>query len=113
MSERIQKALATAGIASRREIERLIAEGRILVNGRPAEIGQHIDSEDKVRVDGRPVALQRKAEAARVLIYKKRVGEVVTTTGVVTDGIRVIQTDTEADGESVIFQRQQLMGTLG
>ncbi|MFA5937998.1 MAG: pseudouridine synthase [Sinimarinibacterium sp.] len=78
MSERIQKALATAGIASRREIERLIAEGRILVNGRPAEIGQHIDHDDQVRVDGRPVALQRKAEAARVLIYKKRVGEVVT-----------------------------------
>ncbi|MEQ1438157.1 23S rRNA pseudouridine(2605) synthase RluB [Fontimonas sp. SYSU GA230001] len=78
MSERIQKALATAGIASRREIERLIAEGRILVNGRPAQIGQSIDRDDKVRVDGRPVALQRKADSPRVLIYKKRVGEVVT-----------------------------------
>lgn len=78
MSERIQKVLATAGVASRREIERLIAEGRITVNGRPAEIGQAIGPEDKVRVDGRQIGLQRKAEAARVLIYKKRVGEVVT-----------------------------------
>lgn len=78
MKERIQKALATAGVASRREIERLIAEGRILVNGRPAEAGQKIGHEDHVRVDGKPVHLSRKAEAARVLIYKKRTGELVT-----------------------------------
>lgn len=78
MGERIQKLLATAGIASRREVERLIAEGRILVNGRPAEIGQRIDHDDKVRVDGRTISLQRKADPTRVLIYKKQVGEVVT-----------------------------------
>ncbi len=78
MSERIQKFLATAGVASRREVERLIGEGRVLVNGRPAEIGQKIGHDDHVRVDGRPIAMARKAEPARVLIYKKRVGEVVT-----------------------------------
>lgn len=78
MAERIQKLLATAGIASRREIERLIAEGRILVNGRPAEVGQKVDHDDKIRVDGRPIGLQRKADPTRVLIYKKRAGEVVT-----------------------------------
>ncbi|SFF34337.1 23S rRNA pseudouridine2605 synthase [Fontimonas thermophila] len=78
MPERIQKLLAAAGVASRREIERLIAEGRILVNGRPAEIGQKIDHDDHVRVDGRLVALTRKPPATRVLLYKKRVGEVVT-----------------------------------
>ncbi|MGB1562994.1 MAG: 23S rRNA pseudouridine(2605) synthase RluB [Sinimarinibacterium flocculans] len=78
MAERIQKLLATAGVASRREIERLIAEGRILVNGRPAEIGQRVDHDDKIRVDGRPIGLQRKADPTRVLIYKKQVGEVVT-----------------------------------
>ena len=65
MAERIQKLLATAGVASRREIERLIAEGRILVNGRPAEIGQRIDHDDKIRVDGRPIGLQRKADPTR------------------------------------------------
>ena len=78
MAERIQKLLATAGIASRREIERLIAEGRILVNGRPAELGQKVDHDDKIRVDGRPIGLQRKTDPTRVLIYKKQVGEVVT-----------------------------------
>ncbi|MFT4047259.1 MAG: pseudouridine synthase [Solimonas sp.] len=78
MSERIQKLLATAGVASRREIERLIAEGRILVNGRPAEAGQRVDHDDHIRVDGRTIALKRKAQAARVLIYKKRTGELVT-----------------------------------
>lgn len=78
MSERIQKLLATAGVASRREIERLIEEGRILVNGRPAEAGQRVGHEDHIRVDGRRIALKRKADPARVLIYKKRVGELVT-----------------------------------
>lgn len=70
--------LATAGVASRRAIEQMIAEGRILVNGRPATVGQKIDHNDKVRVDGRPIKLARKDEKTRVLIYKKRVGEVVT-----------------------------------
>lgn len=78
MSERIQKFLATLGVASRREIERMIEEGRIIVNGQPAVAGQQIDASDSVRIDGRPIAMQRKAEPARVLIYKKRTGELVT-----------------------------------
>ena len=78
MSDRIQKLLATAGIASRRAIETMIAEGRVTVNGRPAEIGQKIDHDDHVRVDGRLVALNRKPESTRVLLYRKRVGELVT-----------------------------------
>lgn len=78
MSERIQKMLATAGVASRREIERLIDAGRITVNGSPAEPGQKIDSADQVCVDGRAVFLRHKPEPARVLIYKKRTGELVT-----------------------------------
>jgi 23S rRNA pseudouridine2605 synthase len=78
MSERIQKALATAGVASRRAIEDMIAEGRISVNGRPAELGQKVDHNDHVRVDGRSVVLSRKAEPTRVLLYRKKVGELVT-----------------------------------
>lgn len=78
MKERIQKALATAGVASRREIERMIEEGRILVNGRPAETGQKISPEDNVRVDGRKVMFTDKPEPVRVLLYRKRVGEMVT-----------------------------------
>lgn len=79
MSERIQKALATLGVASRREIERMIAEGRILVNGRAAEIGQKVDHNDRIRVDGKPIVLARlDQQTTRVLLYKKRVGEMVT-----------------------------------
>lgn len=78
MSERIQKALATAGVASRRHIEQWIAEGRITINGRPAKIGQKVTHTDHVRVDGKQVPLSRKAEPTRVLLYRKRVGEMVT-----------------------------------
>ena len=78
MSERIQKALASAGVASRRQIEQMIEAGRITVNGRPAQIGQKIDHNDRVRVDGKPVQLARKTAVARVILYRKRVGEMVT-----------------------------------
>lgn len=78
MSDRIQKALATAGIASRRAIEDMIREGRVLVNGRPAEIGQKIDHKDHIRVDGRSIELSRKDAPPRLLLYRKRTGELVT-----------------------------------
>ena len=78
MTDRIQKVLAEAGLAGRRTIEAWIAEGRILVNGRPAEIGQKISHDDHVRVDGRAIKLSRKAEAPRVLLYRKKTGEVST-----------------------------------
>lgn len=77
-AERIQKALATAGVASRREIERWIEEGRITVNGRPATVGQKITATDNVRVDKKLIVLSSKPEAVRVLIYRKKVGELVT-----------------------------------
>jgi 23S rRNA pseudouridine2605 synthase len=76
--ERIQKVLAEAGVASRRAIERMIEEGRIRVNGTDAALGQKLGPRDRVEIDGRRVALPKKAEATRVLLYKKRVGEVVT-----------------------------------
>ena len=78
MKERIQKVLAAAGVASRRRIEELIREGRVTVNGEPAGIGQKIGREDRIKVDGRGIALPKGAEPVRVLAYKKRVGEVVT-----------------------------------
>jgi len=55
---RIHRALARAGVASRRHAETLIAEGRVLINGVPAKVGQSVDpSRDRVQVDGRPVEL--------------------------------------------------------
>jgi len=54
---RIQRAVARAGLASRREADRLVAEGRIRVNGDVAVIGQVIDpATDVITLDGAPVA---------------------------------------------------------
>ncbi len=53
--ERLQKFLARAGLASRRKAEALIAEGRVRVNGRVAELGMKVAAGDEVTVDGRVV----------------------------------------------------------
>jgi len=70
--ERIAKLLARAGIASRREIERMIAEGRVAVGGKvldtPATI---LTSLKGVTVDGKPVAA---AEATRLFAFHKPTG---------------------------------------
>lgn len=77
MSEKIQKVLANAGLSSRRQIELWIKEGRILVNGTPAKLGDRITTEDKVRVDGRDIPLfKSEAKKTRVLLYHKPEGEI-------------------------------------
>ncbi|MFN3786178.1 MAG: 23S rRNA pseudouridine(2605) synthase RluB, partial [Thiothrix sp.] len=79
MKERIQKILARAGYGSRREIERWIISGDILVNGRPATIGQAIDADDRVTLRGRCLYLKpRLRSTPKVLIYNKPAGEVCT-----------------------------------
>jgi pseudouridine synthase len=57
---RLNKFIAAAGIASRRQADRLIQQGRVGVNGNTAaELGVRIDPDrDLVTVDGRPIALQ-------------------------------------------------------
>jgi 23S rRNA pseudouridine2605 synthase len=56
--ERLQKVLARAGIGSRRTCDELIAAGRVLVNGRPAHVGQRVDiASDAVLLDGAPVGI--------------------------------------------------------
>ncbi len=59
---RLQKFLAKAGVCSRREGERLIAAGRVRVNGSVVrEMGTRVDPEaDRVEVDGRPIAVKEK-----------------------------------------------------
>ena len=67
--QRIAKLLARAGIASRREIERMIAEGRIALNGEklttPATLIENVEG---ITVDGRPV---RPAKATRLFRFYK------------------------------------------
>jgi len=72
VSERIQKALANAGLGSRREIERWVAEGRITIDGRVAKLGDQVAGRERVCVDGRPVrALSTtKREPSFLAFYK-------------------------------------------
>jgi 23S rRNA pseudouridine2605 synthase len=58
-------------------MEQWIAAGRVSVNGDPAGVGTRIVAGDRVLVDGRPVRLHR-GEPARVLLYHKPVGEIVS-----------------------------------
>ncbi|MBU3672843.1 MAG: rRNA pseudouridine synthase [Sinobacteraceae bacterium] len=59
--ERLQKVLAQAGLASRREAEAWITRGRVTVNGVPAVLGQRVSGRDEIRVDGRVVRRSRDA----------------------------------------------------
>jgi 23S rRNA pseudouridine2605 synthase len=78
LSERLHKLLAQHGIGSRRQVEAWIREGRVLVNGRPAEIGHALQPGERVVVDGKDVtrmlAVERKLQ---VIIYHKPTGEML------------------------------------
>lgn len=56
---RINKYLALCGVASRRECDKLISEGRVEVNGKIAELGCEVGSDDIVRVDGKEVKTKK------------------------------------------------------
>lgn len=78
MEERLHKLLAQHGIGSRRQVEGWIAEGRVLVNGQPAVIGQRVRPTDRVVVDGRDVTKRLAGTPSlRVLVYHKPSGEML------------------------------------
>lgn len=80
-SEKLQKVLADAGLGSRRDMEQLILEGRISVNGTPAYIGQRVMPTDVVKVNGRVVKQAQTGgvkKTPRVLVYHKPAGEIVS-----------------------------------
>ena len=75
--DRIAKVLARAGIASRREAERMIEAGRVTVNGKAIDSpALNVTARDKITVDGKPVS---EPEPARLWLYHKPVGLVTTT----------------------------------
>lgn len=74
MALRLQKALSRAGFASRRAAELLISAGRVTVNGEPALLGQSVEPEDVVLVDGRPIA----AEKLVYIVLNKPTGYITT-----------------------------------
>lgn len=77
-SQKLQKVLADAGKGSRREIEEWIQAGRVSVNGLPAHLGQRVGAEDRIKVNGKAVLLKSPSKSARVIIYHKPEGEIVS-----------------------------------
>ncbi|HEX7638280.1 MAG TPA: pseudouridine synthase, partial [Burkholderiaceae bacterium] len=75
---KLHKVLAQSGIGSRRDMEQLITDGKVTVNGEVAHTGQRISFGDEVRVQGRVVKLRIAPPPARVIAYHKPAGEVVT-----------------------------------
>ncbi len=86
MAERLQKVLAGAGVASRREAENWISGGRVTVNGKLAVLGQRVEPEDQIAIDGRRLRLERAAPDDLLLIYHRSPGE-------------PLKSDTAAEGE--------------
>ncbi|WP_298444205.1 23S rRNA pseudouridine(2605) synthase RluB [uncultured Ferrimonas sp.] len=83
MSEKLQKVLARAGHGSRREMETVIAAGRVSIDGQVAKLGDRIEggSDLKVRIDGTLISLKSEDEViCRVLAYYKPEGELCTRT---------------------------------
>ncbi|RVT54168.1 pseudouridine synthase [Rubrivivax albus] len=75
---KLHKVLAQAGVGSRRDLEQMIADGRVTVNGEVAHTGQRISFGDRIQLDGRPVKVRIQPPRARVLAYHKPAGEVVS-----------------------------------
>jgi 23S rRNA pseudouridine2605 synthase len=72
--ERLQKVLARAGLASRREVEEWIRAGRLTVNGAPAALGTRATPADELRLDGRLIHA-RAAGGGAVFLCHRSPGE--------------------------------------
>ncbi len=109
--ERLQKVLARAGVASRRVVEDLIAEGRITINGEVAILGNRADAEvDRIEIDGALIGLH--ADTVWYLLNKP-IGVVTTASdpegrptvvGLVPDTTRVFPVGRlDADTEGLLL----------
>jgi 23S rRNA pseudouridine2605 synthase len=75
---KLHKVLADVGMGSRREMEDLIVQGRVSVNGMPAHIGQRVGPTDQVRINGKAVHRKIQTKPPRVILYHKPSGEIVS-----------------------------------
>lgn len=56
---RINKFLAACGVAGRRACDKIVQDGRVTINGKLAVLGDDVETDDVVKVDGKPVALKK------------------------------------------------------
>lgn len=73
---RINKYLAEAGIVSRRGADQWILDGRVMINGKPAELGSRIEAGDEVKVNGKVISQEQELV---YLALNKPVGITSTT----------------------------------
>lgn len=73
--ERLNKYLASCGVCSRRDADKLIEQGRVIVNGKPASMGMQVTSSDEIFVNRKKI--QGKNQKV-VLAYYKPIGVVCT-----------------------------------
>lgn len=77
-STRISKALSMSGVGSRRHCDELVANNKVKINGKPATLGQQIKERDQVEVLGRRIVIKWADRLARIIIYHKPEGEIVS-----------------------------------
>ncbi len=75
---KLQKLLAQKGLGSRREMEALIAEGNITLNGKTAVLGDRAGAGDIVRIGRRVIRIHAEEDLPKVLLYHKPEGEIVS-----------------------------------
>jgi len=81
VSEKLQKVLARAGAGSRREMERWISDGRVSIDGNKAKLGDRVEPQQVIRIDGRIVSQTAMRDVKpRILLYYKPEGEICTRT---------------------------------
>ena len=77
MPERINKYLSSHGVCSRREADRMVAEGRVLVDGKTAVMGEMVDDSNTICIDGRQISSVSPEQI--IIAFNKPVGIVCTT----------------------------------
>jgi len=104
MSERLHKLLAQHGLGSRREIEKWMLAGRVLLNGRPAQPGDRYSEGDRVTVDGQDVTSRlRVTRKAAVIAYHKPQGQPVAA--------RAASEDADSTEETVMERLPAVRGS--
>ena len=76
--ERLQKILAASGVGSRRQMEEWISNGWVQVNGKTAQLGDKVSSDDQVTVKGNAIKLKWADRLPRIILYYKQEGEIVS-----------------------------------
>ncbi|MGZ0018669.1 23S rRNA pseudouridine(2605) synthase RluB [Nitrosomonas sp. wSCUT-2] len=75
---KLQKLLAQKGLGSRREMEELIAAGKVTLNNQVAQLGDRAGTGDVIRIGRRTIRVHVEEELPKVLLYHKPEGEIVS-----------------------------------